>query len=244
MASKALAIIAGVGPGTGASIARRFAQTYSVVLLSRNPDNYEPLVQEINSKGGQAIGISTDVSDANSVNAAFDQIAKQFPDSVLAATIFNPGGGMVRKPFLELTEDDYSSAIKSQGNGGFNIAKRALPLLLEAKDSIPHPPTLIFTGATASLKGSANFATFASAKFALRALAQSLAREFGPRGIHVSHAIIDGVIDIPRTKAWTFEHEDAKLSPDAIAESYWHLHTQPRSTFAFELDLRPYVEKW
>jgi NAD(P)-dependent dehydrogenase (short-subunit alcohol dehydrogenase family) len=102
-------------------------------------------------------------------------------------------------------------------NGGFNIAKRALPLLLQAKDSIPHPPTLIFTGATASIKGSANFAAFASSKFALRALAQSLAREFGPKGIHVSHAIIDGVIDIPRTKAWTFEHEDAKLSPDAVS---------------------------
>lgn len=85
------------------------------MLLSRNPENYEPLVQEINSKGGQAVGISTDVSDANSVNAAFDQIEKQFPNSVLAATIFNPGGGFARKPFLELTEDDYSLALKSQG---------------------------------------------------------------------------------------------------------------------------------
>ncbi|KAJ5194900.1 Short-chain dehydrogenase/reductase SDR [Penicillium cinerascens] len=244
MASKAFAIIAGVGPGTGASIARRFAQTYSVVLLSRNPDSFEPLVKDINSSGGHAVGISTDVSDANSVRAAFDQIAKQFPSSVLAATIFNPSGGFVRKPFLELTEDDYSSSLKLQANGGFNIAKHSLPLLLQARGATPHPPTLIFTGATASLKGSANFASLASGKFALRALAQSLAREFGPQGIHVSHAIIDGVIDIPRTKAWTFEHEDAKLNPDAIADSYWHLHTQPRTTFAFEMDLRPYIEKW
>lgn len=99
--------------------------------------------------------------------------------------------------------------------GGFNFAKGALPLLLQAK-GLQHPPTLIFTGATASLKGSANFAAFASGKFALRALAQSLAREFGPKGVHVSHVIIDGVIDIPRTKAWTFEHEDAKLDPDAV----------------------------
>lgn len=102
-------------------------------------------------------------------------------------------------------------------NGGFNIAKRALPLLLQAKDTVPYPPTLIFTGATASLKGSANFASFASAKFALRALAQSLAREFGPQGVHVSHAVIDGVIDIPRTKSWDLGHEDAKLSPDAVS---------------------------
>ncbi|KAJ5754952.1 Short-chain dehydrogenase/reductase SDR [Penicillium manginii] len=244
MASKALAVIAGVGPGTGASIARRFAKEYSVVLLSRNPENFEPTVQEINNSGGQAIGISTDVADAKSVNSAFDEIAKKFPDSPLAATIFNSGGGFARKPFLELTEEEFSLGFEAQAKGAFYIAQRALPLFLEAKEKLTHPPTLIFTGATASVKGSANFAAFATGKFALRALAQSLAREFGPQGVHVSHAIIDGVIDIPRTKAWVFEHEDAKLSPDAIADSYWYLHTQPRTTFAFELDLRPYIEKW
>lgn len=105
--------------------------------------------------------------------------------------------------------------------GGFNFAKRALPLLLEAKDKASHPPTLIFTGATASVRGSAQFATFATGKFALRALAQSLAREFGPQGVHVSHVIIDGVIDIPRTKGYTFEHEDAKLSPDAVSSTLY-----------------------
>ena len=134
MVSKGLAIIAGVGPGTvcplsstlvhdhcrakqhpqGASIARRFAQSYSVAVLSRTTGSYEPLVQEINSAGGNAIGISTDVSDANSVNAAFDQIEKQFPDSPLAASIFNPAGGFVRKPFLELTNDEFSQALDSQ----------------------------------------------------------------------------------------------------------------------------------
>lgn len=98
----------------GASIARRFAQSYSVVLLSRTPGNYEPLIQEINSTGGNAIGISTDVSDANSVNAAFEQIEKQFPDSPLAASIFNAAGGFVRKPFLELTNEEYSQALDSQ----------------------------------------------------------------------------------------------------------------------------------
>ncbi|OKP12085.1 hypothetical protein PENSUB_2443 [Penicillium subrubescens] len=245
MTSKGLAIIAGVGPGTGASIARRFAKLYSVVLLSRSPSNFEPLVQEINSSGGKAIGISTDVSDANSVKSAFDEIEKQFPDSPLAASIFNAAGGFVRKPFLELTDEEYSTGLDSQARkAGFYFAQRSLPLLLKARESSPHPPTLIFTGATASIKGSAQFAAFASGKFALRALAQSLAREFGPQGIHVSHAIIDGIIDIPRTKQWVLPHEDAKLSPDSIADSYWYLHTQPRTTFAFELDLRPYIEKW
>jgi NAD(P)-dependent dehydrogenase (short-subunit alcohol dehydrogenase family) len=100
--------------------------------------------------------------------------------------------------------------------GAFHFAQRSLPLLLDSRESSEYPPTLIFTGATASLKGSANFAAFASAKFALRALAQSLAREFGPQGVHVSHTIIDGIIDIPRTKAWANEHVDGKLSPDAV----------------------------
>lgn len=99
--------------------------------------------------------------------------------------------------------------------GAFHFAQSVLPLLLKST-GLDYPPTLIFTGATASLKGSAYFSTFASAKFALRALAQSLAREFGPKGVHVSHVVVDGVIDIPRTKAWKFEHEDAKLSPDAV----------------------------
>lgn len=160
----------------------------------------------------------------------------------MAAAVFNPGGGFVRKPFLELTEADYSTALASQAyvfsaadihthisnigyminsQGAFNFAQRSLPLLLQARESSQYPPTLIFTGATASLKGSANFAAFASGKFALRALAQSLAREFGPQGIHVSHTIIDGIIDIPRTKAYALEHEDGKLSPDAVSYFLW-----------------------
>lgn len=103
--------------------------------------------------------------------------------------------------------------------GGFLFAKSALPLLLKATE-LSHPPTLIFTGSTASLRGSANFATFASGKFALRAVAQSLAREFGPQGVHVSHVIIDGVIDIPRTKGWELDHPDAKVSPEAVSHGY------------------------
>jgi hypothetical protein len=125
-----------------------------------------------------------------------------------------------------------------------------------------HPPTLIITGATASSKGSALFHTFAAGMFARRALGQSLAREFGPKGVHVAHAIIDGVIDIPRTKGYNVNGgvEDGKLDPDSvsvwkcckrpdltglqIAETYWGLHTQHRSGFAQEIDLRPFVEKF
>ncbi|PYI04519.1 NAD(P)-binding protein [Aspergillus sclerotiicarbonarius CBS 121057] len=254
MATKPFAIIAGVGPGTGASIARRFAKSYPIVVLARNPQNYQSVVDEINSSGGQATGISTDLSDSKGVKSAFEQIKAQFSGSSLAAAVFNSGGGFVRKPFLELSEEEFAGGFESQGKGAFNFAQNVLPLFsppatattttTETGTQQQHPPTLIFTGATASIKGSANFASFAAGKFALRALAQSLAREFGPKGIHVAHVIIDGVIDIPRTKGWVFESEDAKLDPGAIAESYWHLHTQPRTTFGFELDLRPYVEKW
>ncbi|KAJ9254095.1 hypothetical protein DTO207G8_3672 [Paecilomyces variotii] len=243
MAAKAFAIVAGVGSGTGASIARKFAKAYPVVLLSRNPTNYQPIVEEINAAGGKAVGFSTDLADLKSVQSTFDKIAKEFPSALLAAAIFNPGGGFVRKPFLELTEEEFLSGFESQGKGAFNFSKATLPLLLKAT-SLEHPPSLIFTGATASVRGSANCSGFASGKFALRALSQSLAREFGPQGVHVSHVIVDGVIDIPRTKSWKFDHPDSKISPDAIADSYWFLHTQPRTTFAFEVDLRPYVEKW
>ncbi|KAI9367006.1 hypothetical protein BJX61DRAFT_530377 [Aspergillus egyptiacus] len=243
MATKPFAIIAGVGPGTGASIARKFAQAYSVVVLARNPANYDPVVSEINSSGGQALGLSTDLSDSSSIRSAFEKISQQHKNTPLAAAVFNSGGGRVRKPFLELTEEEFVSGYKSQGLGAFNFAQQTLPLLQKAT-GLQYPPTLIFTGATASVRGSANSSAFATGKFALRALAQSLAREFGPKGVHVSHVIIDGIIDIPRTKDWANEYEDGKLDPAAIADAYWHLHTQPRTTFGFELDLRPYVEKW
>ncbi|OKL57432.1 hypothetical protein UA08_07188 [Talaromyces atroroseus] len=258
-ATKVFAIVAGVGPGTvifyiqGSSIARKFAQSYPVVVLARNPENYNGVVNEINTSGGQAIGISTDISDAKSVSSAFQKITTElFPDTPLAAAIFNPGGGFVKKPFLELTEEEFSSAYNVQTKGAFLFSQAVLPLLLKGVGN-EFPPSLIFTGrrdnreitgATASIRGSATFAPFAASKFGLRALSQSLAREFGPQGVHVAHIIVDGVIDIPRTKHWKNEVEDAKLSPEAIADSYWFLHTQPRTTFAFELDLRPYVEKW
>lgn len=130
--------------------------------------------------------------------------------------------------------------------GLFNFAQCTIPLLLASASDSPHPPTLIVTGATASVRGSARFGDFAAGKFAVRALCQSLAREFGPQGVHVAHAIVDGVIDIPRTKAYSVNGggPDSKIDPDAIADSYWYLHTQPRSHFTHELDTRPFVEKF
>ncbi|MCJ1286373.1 hypothetical protein MMC26_005718 [Xylographa opegraphella] len=242
--SSALAIIAGVGPGTGAAVARKFAKEYSVVLLARNPSNYEPLVEEIEKSGGKAVGISTDVSSPKSVEEAFTKIKGM--RQAVAAGIYNVGGQFIRKPFLELSVRDFESCYEANGTGAFLFSQQILPLLLETVAASPaHPPSLIFTGATAAMKGSAAMAAFATGCFAKRALAQSLAREFGPKGVHVCHAIIDGVIDIPRTKEWKVsDAPDAKISADAIADAYWYLHTQPRTTFTNELDIRPYVEKW
>ncbi|TVY81489.1 putative oxidoreductase [Lachnellula suecica] len=245
-ASNFFSIVAGVGAGTGRSVALKFAKTYPVVLLARNPQNYESIVQEIKASGGHAIGIATDVSSPQSVTNAFSEIQKEFKDKKLAAAIYNVGGRFVTKPFLELTLEEYETGFESNGKGFYLFAQAVLPLLLDAVPSSPHPPSLIITGATASLRGSAKMASFASGKFALRATGQSLAREFGPMGVHVAHALIDGVIDIPRTKDWPINGgaPDGKISSDAIADSYWYLHTQPRSHFTQELDCRPYVEKF
>ncbi|GKT47000.1 diacetyl reductase [(S)-acetoin forming] [Colletotrichum spaethianum] len=264
MASKTFyAIISGAGSGTGRSAAIRFAKDYPVVLLARKPESYDPIVAEIKEAGGQAFGLTADATDEAAVNAAFETIKKVLPGSKLAAAVYNVNGGFSRKPFLELKKEELDASLDAAPKGFFTFAQKTLPLLLESVPESPHPPSLIITGATASIKGSALFGSFAAGKFALRALGQSLAREFGPKGVHVSHAIIDGGIDTPWGKDYVANNgvEDGKISPDAvspchppqktpadqlvkIAETYWHLHTQHRSAFTQEVDIRPYVEKF
>ncbi|KAF4976585.1 hypothetical protein FZEAL_6763 [Fusarium zealandicum] len=247
MASKSFyALVAGVGAGTGRATALRFAQKYPVVLLARRPESYEQVVADIKKEGGHAVGITADVADPSTLKAAFESISKELPGSQLAAAVYNVNGGFAKKPFLDLSIEDLDSSIDGTVRAFFHFAQATLPLLLDSVPNSPHPPTLIITGATASIKGSAEFGSFAAGKWALRALGQSLAREFGPKGVHVAHAIIDGVIDIPRTKQWAVNGgvEDGKIKPEAIADAYWYLHTQHRSAFTQEIDLRPFVEKF
>ncbi|KAH8754583.1 hypothetical protein F5883DRAFT_573155 [Diaporthe sp. PMI_573] len=247
MTSKLITVIAGVGSGTGASVARKFAVAYPVVLLSRRSESFEWLVKEINQSGGEAVGISTDVSDSRSVRNAIDVIKERFGDNVgAAAAIFNASSGFVSKPFLELPEDVFSSSIDVTAKGGFNFSQAVLPLLLQSVElKSRHPPSLIFTGATASIKSSAQVASFSTGKWAVRALSQSLAKEFGPRGVHVAHAIMDGIIDIPKSKEFLKAFgPDATISPEVIANDYWWLHTQPVTNFTWEVDFRPAAEKW
>lgn len=241
MASKSFfAVIAGVGPGTGRSVALKFAKTYPVALLARKPESYADIVAEITQSGGHAIGIPTDTADPASVAAAFDKIRAEYPGKKLAAAVCtsplplphptkpdlltpptdNVGAGFAVKPFLDLHPSDLAASL-SNASGLFNFAQATLPGLLESVEAggAPNPPTLVVTGATASLRGAPRFATFAAGKFAVRALAQSLAREFHPRGVHVAHVIVDGVIDIPRTKGWEANGgaEDGKISADAVS---------------------------
>ncbi|KAK1141343.1 hypothetical protein N8T08_009134 [Aspergillus melleus] len=246
---KTIAIIAGAGPGTGAAIARRFAQTYPVVLLARSQTSLDPLVREIDqTKGkGSALGIPTDVTDPQSVESTLAAIKAHYgADLNVAAAVFNVASKFVRKPFLESEGKEFLGSLEGTARGAFHFARAVLPLMRESQDGQgqKYPSTLIFTGATAALKGGSGLGSFAMSKFAVRAMAQSLAREFGPKGIHVAHAVIDGIIDIEKTKGFMDDRPDAKIDPNWIAEAYWFLHTQPKSAFTQELDLRPHAETW
>ncbi|OAA66439.1 short chain dehydrogenase reductase [Niveomyces insectorum RCEF 264] len=237
------AVVAGVGPKTGRSVALKFAKAYPVVLLARRPESYESIVAEINKAGGKAVGISTDITDQKSVEAAFARIGKEetFAGAGLAAAIYNASSRAGSpKPFLDVTLEELEASLGANPRGLYLFAKSTLPLLLKSVPDSPHPPTLLVTGATASVRGSARFASFAAGKFGVRAIAQSLAREFHPQGVHVAHAIIDAGIGF----ASDGEVPGSKLSPDAIANDYWNLHTQDRSGFTQEIDLRPFVEKF
>lgn len=208
------------------------------MLLSRTSQSLDPIVSEINKSGGKAIGIPTDISSESSVQAAVQAIKKVFGETGCAAAIFNASAGFKRGPFLETSVEDFTNANKVSLTGAFIFAQAVLPLLLKHVEGAQHPPTLIFTGATAAIKSSAQMSSFSTGKWAQRALAQSLAKEFGPQGVHVGHAIVDGVIDIPKSKEYMKDIPDGKINPDAIADSYWHLHTQPRACFTHEIDLR------
>ncbi|KAI0390347.1 NAD(P)-binding protein [Xylariaceae sp. FL0594] len=250
MSDKFYTVIIGAGGGTGGAVASRFSQAYPVVLLARTPATYESSVKAINDAGGKAIGIVADSTDRASLDAAFDTIAKELPGHKLAAAIYNASAGPKPTPFVEIDPAALDLSVDVNIRGFFNFAQKVLPHLESSVSSSPpppYPPTLIVTGATASVKGSARFAAFAAGKWGKRALAQSIAREYGPKGVHVAHAVIDGVITGPRTESYTGVNggaPDGKISADSIAETYWSLHTQHRSGFTWEVDIRPYVEKW
>ena len=242
MPSPMVCCVVGAGDATGGAIARRFAAGgYTVCVARRTKDALAPLVQAIESAGGQARAFALDARREDAVRAFVDDVEATV--GPIEAMVFNVGGN-VRFPILETSAQKYFKVWEMCALAGFLVGREAARVMLpRARGSI------LFTGATASLRGGAGFAAFAGGKAALRALAQSMARELGPQGLHVAHVVIDGLIDT----AFAREHfaprvaaagPDGILHPDHIAEAYWWLHRQPRDAWTFELDLRPSVERW
>ena len=237
---KQAAIIIGAGDATGGAIARRFARGGFVsVCTRRTKDAVQPLVDEIRATGLRAEGFGCDARSEEEMASLFDRVETGI--APVEAVIFNIGAN-VRYPVTETTARVYRKVWEMAAFAGFLTGREAARLMLARNSG-----TIIFTGATASVRGSAGFSAFAGAKFALRALAQSMARELGPQGIHVAHAIIDGAIDTAFIRdnfpdRYALKDQDGLLDPDAIADAYWALHQQPRSAWTHELDLRPWIE--
>lgn len=238
MSESKVAAVLGVGPGLGAAIARRFAREgFAVGLMARSEEKLTSIQTEIEKDGGTALSISADATDPASVTSAFDQVQQKLGNPEIF--VYNTGafqmGGI-----LEITPEQFENNWKANCFGAFLSAQQVLPVMVERGSG-----TILFTGATASIKGSARFAGLAVGKFGLRALAQSLAREFGPQGIHVAHIIIDGMIDTSRVRGMAPDREkQTLLSPEGIAETYWQLYLQDPTAWTLELDLRPAVEKF
>jgi NAD(P)-dependent dehydrogenase (short-subunit alcohol dehydrogenase family) len=243
---KPVALIIGAGDATGGAIARRFAQGgYGVCATRRSADKLEALKMQIELEGGVCHAFGTDARKEEEVVALVEQIESTIgPVEVL---VFNIGANSPSS-ILEETGRRYFKIWEMACLGGF-LNGREVARRMVTRSAADRKQTIIFTGATASLRGSAGFAAFAGAKFALRALAQSMARELGPRGIHVAHSIIDGAIDTEFIRSnfperYALKAQDGILNPDHIADAYWMLHSQPRDAWTHELDLRPWMEKF
>lgn len=240
MPSPPVAVVIGAGDATGAAIAKRFAREgYTLCVARRHAEQLTPLIEQIQAAGGKAHPFGCDARVEQQVVALFEQIERDI--GPIEVVVFNIGAN-VRFSITETTERVYRKVWEMAALAGFLTGREA------AKAMLPrHKGTIIFTGATASLRGSAGFSAFASAKFALRALAQSMARELGPQGIHVAHPIIDGAIDTAFIRdtfpqRYALKDQDGILNPQHIAEQYWQLHCQPRDSWTHELDLRPWME--
>jgi NAD(P)-dependent dehydrogenase (short-subunit alcohol dehydrogenase family) len=232
------AAILGVGPGLGAAVARRFAREgFAVALMARREGSVAGVREEIEAAGGTALPVSADATDPASVAAALDEVRSNLgaPEVfVYNAGAFQMGG------ILDISPEKFDECFKANCAGAFYAAQQVLPAMVDAGRG-----TVLLTGATAALRGGARFSALAVGKFGLRALAQSMAREFGPQGIHVAHVVVDGQIDTPRVREMSPGREDhTMLSPDAIAETYWQLHSQDQTAWTLELDLRPAVESF
>jgi NAD(P)-dependent dehydrogenase (short-subunit alcohol dehydrogenase family) len=218
------AIVAGVGPGLGAALARKFVdEGCRVGLFARAAEYIDDLAAEL---GEDAVAVPTDITDQQQVQAGFEAVRDAFgPVDILV----NHASGGSWKGMTDITVAEFDHALDVSARGSFLCSREALV------DMRPDGGTIIFTGATSAVRGRGGAPGFSAGKFATRGLAESMARELGPEGIHVAHVVIDGQIG---------DGDETRLDPDAIAESYWHLVEQDRSAWTLELDLRPHVEEF
>ena len=242
MDKKGIAVVSGVGEGLGFALGRRFAKAgYTVALSARNAERLERLAGEIAKAGGKAFAAPCDAREEQAIVALFDRL--ESGHGPVEVAVFNAGSNY-RNSILETPADLFEKIWRLGCYAGFLFAREA------ARRMAPRGKgTILFTGATASVRGSANFAAFAAAKGGLRQVAQSMARELGPKNIHVAHVVIDGMIDTKAVRERFPDRvgelpPDGMLATDAIAELFYQIHAQPRSAWTFEADLRPYAERF
>jgi len=228
-------LVAGAGPGLGKSVAMRFAREgYAVALAARNPERLSILARQLGASAFPA-----DLTNETEVAKLFQQIERTMAQVEAVAFV---AATRVQGPFTELSAADFENVWRQSCLSGFLVGREAARAMLPRGRG-----SVIFTGASGSTRGRANFAAFAAAKGGLRFMAQSMARELGPRGIHVATVLIDGAIDSERMRRDYRDRmeklgADGALHPDAIAETYWQIHSQPRSAWTHEVDLRPWKE--
>jgi NAD(P)-dependent dehydrogenase (short-subunit alcohol dehydrogenase family) len=238
---KAILVI-GAGDATGGAIARRFAREgYIACVTRRSADKLAPLVDAIRADGGDAHGFASDARKEEEMVALVEKIESGI--APIEVAVFNIGAN-VRFPVTETTARVYFKVWEMACFGGFLMGREV------ARRMVPRGRgTILFTGATASLRGREGYAAFAGAKAALRALAQSMARELWPKGIHVAHPVVDGAIDTEFIRSafpdrYATKGDDGIVNPEHIAETYWWLHNQPRDAWTHELEVRPWMETW
>jgi NAD(P)-dependent dehydrogenase (short-subunit alcohol dehydrogenase family) len=232
---KPVAVVVGVGPGLGASLARRFAREYAVAITARSADYLRTLADDIRKAGGTALEVQADTGSREQVEAAFKSIREKLGE--VDVLLYNAGTG----PFgsvADVSAEQFENCLRVNALGAFVWAKECAPAMIARGRGV-----MLFTGATAGIKAGARSAAFGPANFAKRGLAQSLARDLGPKGIHVAWINIDGAIDLPNRSIPNLKKEDM-LNPDAIAETYWHLAHQDRSAWTMETEVRPFKEKF
>jgi NAD(P)-dependent dehydrogenase (short-subunit alcohol dehydrogenase family) len=241
--SKGTVAVVGAGDYIGGAIAKRFAAGgYTVVAGRRNGEKLAPLVESIEAAGGRCVARSLDARDEADITAFLNEAESIAPIEVC---VFNIGAN-VNFPLLDTTDRVFRKVWEMACYAGFLTTREAARLMVSRQRG-----NIFLTGATAGMRGGSGFAAFASAKFGLRAVAQSAARELGPQNIHVAHLVIDAGVDtewvreMRKKKLGTEEFEaDVLMRPESIAETYWNLHLQTRDAWTHELDLRPFGERW